>query len=64
MLDELCGCIGKSLSASIGAVIGAGVSFVVNCTLLEISKSKFFSYVNFLSYFTVLFDILYNFGTL
>jgi hypothetical protein len=29
-----------------GSCIGIGVSFLVNCTLIEISKSKIFSLVN------------------
>ena len=45
MLNELCGCFGKILSAGIGAVIGTGVSFTVNCALLEVAKSKFFATV-------------------
>ena len=30
----------------LGASIGVGVSFLVNCTLIEISKSKLFAIVN------------------
>jgi hypothetical protein len=30
----------------LGAFIGIGVSFLINCTLLEISKSKVFAIVN------------------
>ena len=30
----------------LGASIGVGVSFLVNCTLIEISKSKIFAIVN------------------
>lgn len=32
----------------VGASIGVGVSFIVNCALIEISKSKVFSIVKIL----------------
>ena len=46
MLDNFCNCIGVSFAVATGSAIGAGVSFIVNCTLLEITKKKFFSIVS------------------
>ena len=34
-----------AISLIFGACIGIGVSFMVNCTLIEISKGKYFAYV-------------------
>lgn len=44
-----------------GAGIGIGMSFIVNCTLVEISKSKYFSFVNqsiTIQYFAIFFLII------
>ena len=34
------------ISMIIGACLGIGVSFIVNCTLIEISKTIYFAYVS------------------
>ncbi len=33
------------VSLCIGSSLGIGISFIVNCTLIEISKSVYFAYV-------------------
>ncbi len=35
----------NAVSLVMGSCIGIGVSFIVNCTLVEISKGKIFAYV-------------------
>lgn len=34
-----------AISLIIGACLGIAVSFIVNCTLIEISRGKYFAYV-------------------
>jgi hypothetical protein len=34
------------LAIVFGSAVGVGISFIVNCTLVEIANSTFFAYVN------------------
>ena len=47
------------ISMIFGTAIGIGVSFIVNCTLIEISIDRFFAYVSFFK--EVFFCILCNY---
>jgi hypothetical protein len=47
-----------TIALILGASIGTGVSFIVNCTLIEISKNRFFAYVRLFN--IVFFSILCN----
>jgi hypothetical protein len=50
-----------SISMLIGACLGIGVSFIVNCTLIEISKSIYFAYVSYKENYLCLFILLLTF---
>jgi hypothetical protein len=45
MIINLYNVVAHVISIMVGSAIGIGVSFIVNCTLIEISKNLYFSYV-------------------
>lgn len=57
MIFNLLSCLIYSVTCFIGASLGIGISFIVNCTLIEICKSPYFAYVNILFYFLVFWNI-------
>ncbi len=44
----------------VGASLGIGISFIVNCSLIEISKSKLFSIVNNFEFLFLIYKMLKN----